>query len=232
MTILLSLFLALALTSVDLDVVTLPLSNDIKVALTPAGRSEMKREGTVTRIKIDIDRLAPPATLGPAFNTYVVWAISPEGIFDSLGELDVNGVKGQFSATTRLSQFGLLITAEPHYMVDHPSSAVAYRSQAPATDLRRKTVAVEVGAYDYSTLKPISAVGVHGSVTQARSAFQIAQLAGADRLASDDFRNAQVVLGALEELVNRGAPLDIVWPTANEAIRWSQRAATSARAKK
>src|SRR5437868_8911205 len=112
MTILLSLFLALALTSVDLDVVTLPLSNDIKVALTPAGRSEMKREGTVTRIKIDIDRLAPPATLGPAFNTYVVWAISPEGIFDSLGELDVNGVKGQFSATTRLSQFGLLITAE------------------------------------------------------------------------------------------------------------------------
>jgi hypothetical protein len=225
----LSLLLFLAVSNVDLDIVTLPLSNDIKVALTPGGRSEMKREGTVTRIKIDIDRVAPPSALGPVFNTYVVWAISPEGLFDNLGELDVNGNKGQFSATTRFGQFGVLITAEPHYMVDRPSAAVAYRGQTPKEEIRRKTVPVEVGAFDYSSLKPISGVGVHGSVTQARMAFQIAQAAGADRLASEDFRNAQVSLGALEELVNRAAPLDIVWPTANEAIRWSQRATETSR---
>lgn len=227
----LSLLLVLALGTVDLDIVTLPLSNDIKVALTPAGRSELKREGTVTRVKIEIDRLAAPSTLGPSLNTYVVWAISPEGILDNLGELDVNGTKGQFNATTRLGQFGILITGEPHYMVDRPSSAVAFRSQTPPGDIRRKTAPIEVGAYDYSALKPISNIGVHGSVTQARVAFQIAQAAGAGRSASEDFRNAQVALGALEELVNRSAPLDILWPTANEAIRWSQRAAASARQK-
>ncbi len=225
----LPLILVLALGTVDLDIVTVPLSNDIKVALTPAGRSEMKREGTVTRIKIEIDRLALASTLGAAYKTYVVWAISPEGILDNVGQLALNGNKGEFSATTRLGQFGILITAEPHYMVDRPSSAVIYRTQTPKDDPHRKTIPVEVGAFDYSTLKPISAVGVNWSVTQARTAFQIAQSAGAERLATNEFRNAQVAMGALEELVMRSAPPDILWPTADEAIRWSQRAVTAAR---
>lgn len=227
-----SLILVLALSAVNLDIVTLPLSNDVKVVLAPSGRAELKREGTVTRIKIEIERPAPPTTLGPALITYVVWAITPEGILDNLGELDVDGSKGQFNATTRFGEFGLLITAEPHYMVDRPSSAVAYRSQTPAPGLRRKTVPIEVGAYDYSTLKPISAVGVHGAVTQARLAFQIAQGTGAEQSASMDFRSAQVAMGALEQLIARATPIDILLPAANEAIRLSQRAAASARAKR
>ena len=141
-------------------------------------------------------------------------------------------MKGQFSATTRLGQFGILITAEPHYMVDRPSAAVAFRSQGSREDIRRKTVPVEVGAYDYSAITPSTALNVHGSVVQARTAFQIAQKSGAATLASEAFRNAQVAAGSMEELIMRGAPLDIVWPTANDAIRWSQRAATLAREKK
>src|SRR5262245_22949145 len=105
----LSLLLFLAASTVDLDVLTVPLSSEIKVVLTsntPMGaRSEIKREGTVTRIKIDIDRIAPPSTLGPALNTYVVWAISPEGVLDNLGEIEIKGMKGQFEATTRFTQF-------------------------------------------------------------------------------------------------------------------------------
>jgi Domain of unknown function (DUF4398) len=124
-----------------------------------------------------------------------------------------------------------LITAEPHYMVDQPSSAVAFRTQGPETDFRRKKVQVEVGAYDYSRIKP-AGTALHNFVIQARSAFEIAQAAGAERLAPADFRNAQVSLGAMEELVNRGVPLDILWPAANETIRWSQRAAATARAKR
>jgi hypothetical protein len=224
------LLLALAVTTVDLDVVSVPLSNDLKISLTLGARAELKREGTVTRIKIEIDRIAAPSSHGPAFNTYVVWAISPEGILDNLGELELKGTKGEFGATTRFTQFGVLITAEPHYMVDKPSSAVAYRSQSPGTDIRRKTVPIETGFYDYSQLKPVTGAA-HNFVIQARAAFQIAQAAGAERLATTDFRNAQAVIGSLEELVNRAAPLDILWPAANEAIRWSQRAAANARSR-
>ena len=229
----LSLFLALAVTTVDLDMVTVPLSKDIKVMLTsgtPMGaRTEIRREGTVTGIKIDIDHVAPPSTLGPTLNTYVVWAISPEGILDNLGELEIKGIKGQFTATTRFTEFGILITAEPHYLVDRPSSAIAYRSHALETDFRRKAVPIEVGAYDYSTLKAVSNTGAHSSVVQARIAFQIAQAANAASSAPAEFRAAQVALGAMEELVNRGTPLDILWPAANEAIRLSQQAAAAAR---
>lgn len=226
----LTLVLSLLVANVELDIVTLPLTNDIRVALAPSGRTEMRREGTVTRVRVDIDRIAAASSMGPALNTYVVWAVSPEGILDSLGELDVNGTKAQFSGTTRLGEFGLLITAEPHYMVDRPSSAVAYRSQV-LQDPRRKTASVAVGAYDYSMIKPISGAGVHGAVTQARTAFQIAQAAGAAQLAQEEFRNAQVAIGTLEELVTRAAPLDILWPTANQAIRWSERAAEVSRRK-
>ena len=227
----LGLFLILLLNTVDFDVLTVPLSSPLRITLMPSARGELRREGTVTKVKIDIDRVAPPSTLGPAFNTYVVWAVSPEGILDNLGELDIKGTKGEFSATTRLTQFALFVTAEPHYMVDQPSSAIAYRGQSVETDFRRKRVPIEVGAYDYSQLKPVPAAA-HNSVSQARAAFQIAEAAGAERFASGDFRNAQVAMGALEELVNRAAPLDILWPTANEALRLSQRAAVSARGKR
>jgi hypothetical protein len=226
------LFFLLAASTVDLDVVAVPLTNPVKVVLAPNARGELKREGTVTDVRIDIDRINPPSTLGPAFNTYLVWAITPEGILDSLGEVEVKGVKGQFVGTTRFTQFGVLITAEPHYLVDRPSSAVVFRSQNTGTDIRKKTVPVDVGVYDYSQLKPRTAAGVQNSVAQARIAFQIAQAAGADRLAPTEFRNAQVALGALEELVTRATPFDILWPTANEAIGWSQRAVTAARAKR
>lgn len=229
--IVLSFALFLLLGNVDLDVVTMPPANDLKVALAPSGRVELKHEGTVIHVRVDIDRVGAPPGASPAMNTYVVWAVSPEGFFDNLGELDLNGGKGQFSGTTRLTEFGLLITAEPHYMVDRPSATVVFRSQN-SQDPRRKTMSIPIGTYDYSMLKPISGVGVHGSVTQARTAYQIAQDLQADQLAPQEFRSAQVAMGSLQELLMRGAPLDIIWPTANEAIRWSEKAAEVARQKK
>src|ERR1051325_8679052 len=226
------LLLLLAVSAVDIDILTVPLTNDIKVALVPAGRAELRREGSISEVKIDIDRIASPRSLGP-YNTYIVWAVSPDGIFDNLGELETTGNKGQFNATTRFGQFGVLITAEPHYMVDRPSAAVAYRSQIPKTELRRKTISIEVGPYDYSSLATVAAnAPVQTWVAEARAAFQIAKSAGADRLAPEEFRNAQVAIGSMEELVTRAAPADILWPAANEAIGSSQRAATAARNKK
>jgi hypothetical protein len=228
----LGLLLALAASTINLDVVSVPLSNAVKISLTSGARGELKREGNVTRVKIDIERLAAPASHGPAINTYVVWVASPEGVLENLGELELKGAKGQFTGTTRFSQFALFISAEPHYMVDRPASAVPFRSESIETDFRRKMVPVEVGTYDYSQLKLTPKAVPHTSVAQARTAFQIAQAAGADRLAPAEFRSAQLTMASMEELVNRAASLDILWPTADEAIRLSQRAAVTARAKR
>jgi hypothetical protein len=225
------LLLVLAANTVDLDIVTLSLTNDMKLALSPSGRTELKRDGNVSQIKIEIDRIAAARTLGP-YNTYVLWAVSPEGVFDNLGELQTNGNKGQINATTRFGQFAFLVTAEPHFMVDRPSSAIAYRAETPKTEVRRKTVSIEVGSYDYSSLAATASAGVQGWVVQARAAFQIAKTVGADRLAPEEFRNAQVAIGSLEEMITRAVPADILWSAANEAMGWSQRAAAAARNKK
>jgi hypothetical protein len=225
------LALVLAPTTTDVDVISIPVSGDVRASLTLGARAEMRREGSVSRIRIDIDKIGAPSMFGPALHTFVVWVTSPEGLVENLGELDIRGARAQFLNGTRFTQFGLLITAEPHYMVDRPSSALVYRSQAPDTDFRKKTVQVELGAYNYAQIKP-GAPAVLGVVNQARTAFQIAQAAGADRLTPADFRNAQVALAAMDELVSRAAPIDIIWPSANEAIRWAQRAAVVARAKR
>lgn len=224
MTTLLLLFFALI---IELDTVNIPLNNDVKMTFAPAGKGEMRLEGSVTRVKVEVDQLRPPI---PPLNTYVVWAVSPEGIFENLGELQVDRNKGAFQGTTRLNQLGLLITAEPHYMVDRPNFAAAYRSQNTTGETRRTTIQVEVGQYDYSNLKP-APPGIHPSVVQARTAFQLAQDAGAERIAESEFRQARVALGSMEELIMRAAPLDTLWPAANEAIRSAQRAVTAARDK-
>jgi len=227
----LSLFLLLALTTVDVDIVNLPLDRAVDVNLMPMGKVDIRREGTLTRVKVEVDRLQAPSTLGPGLTTYLVWAVSPEGFLENLGELDINGNKGQLNATTRFGQLGLLITAEPHFMVDLPSSAVAYRSVGPRQEVRHMAVPVEVGTYDYSKLKPVAPGAIHVSVAQARIAVQIAENAGADRLAATELRRARVALASMEELLNRAVPLELIWPAAGEAIRWSQRAVTLARTK-
>jgi hypothetical protein len=218
------LLLLFALT-VDLDTVSLPLNSDAKITFAPAGKGELKREGTVTFVKVDVDQLRPPVA---PMNTYVVWAVSPEGVFENLGELQINRNKGSFEGTTRLSQLGLLITAEPHYMVDRPSSNAVWRSQNTAGETRRVTIPVEVGQYDYSSLKA-SPPALNTYVAQARSALQIAQSAGAERIAETEFRQARVALGSMEELITRAAPPDILLSAAHDAIRWAQKSVTAAR---
>lgn len=225
-----SLLLAPAKT-VDVVVVTVS-KGAVSVPLQPSGRAEFKRDATVTRIVVEVDKLPPLSTFGPAMNTYVVWVVSPEGYIENLGELSWDKDKGRLEATTRFDQVGVFITAEPHYMVDRPSSAIVYRSQAPKGDLRRQNVSVEVGTYDYSAVTPEAKTPAALTIlAEARVSLQIAKDAQAERLAENEFRRARAALDTTEQLASRASPYDIVAESANEAIRRSQRAVTIAREK-
>lgn len=225
----LALLLTLAITTADVVVATLPARGNVTVALSPAGKAELWREGTVTRAKVQVERLPAIGTFGAAANTYIVWSISREGFFENMGELDQ---KGRFEATTRFEQLGIIITAEPHYMVDRPSSALAFRTGNPRNaNIRRITVPVETGAYDYSKIQFPPKENVPGAVIQARYALQIAKSVDAGRWAEAELRQAQIVVDTVEEMLKRAAPFDIIWPAANEAIRRSQQAVIVAREK-
>jgi hypothetical protein len=171
-------------------------------------------------VNLEIEKVPLLDTFGPAANTYMVWSVSPEGFFESMGELDS---RGRLQATTRFEQFGMLVTAEPHYMVDRPSSLVAFRSGNPkSADIRRITVPVQVGEYEYSKIQFPPREAVPAIVLQARYALQIAKSFEAQRYAEPEVRQAQIAADTMEEMIRRSTPLEIVTPAANEAIRRSQ----------
>jgi hypothetical protein len=227
-------FLLLLAPPKTVDVVVVTLSRGgLTVPLQPSGRVDLRREPTLTRVSIEIDKLAPPASAAPAMNSYVVWAVSPEGYIENIGELAMDKDKGRLETTTRFDQVGLIITAEPHYMVDRPSNAAVFRTQNPKSEpVRRQPVSIELGAYDYSGLMPEpQGAPVPTIVAEARAAFKIAKNADAERIAENEFRRARAALDTMEQLVSRASPLDIVAESANETIRRSQRAVTIAREK-
>ncbi len=225
-----SLILFLVLGATEVTVISLPAKADLTVAMSPAGKADIKRDGTLSNVRVEIERLQPSTSAGANLFSYVVWAVSPEGVFENLGELSISGDKGRLEATTRFDQLAIVVTAEPHYMVDRPSSIVVYRNQAPRDiSLRRVNVQVEVGAYDYSSLEVSSEGAAQSLVRQARSAFQIALNAKADRWAESEFRSARIALDTMEEMLKRSTPMDIVYPMASEAVRRSQLAFNAAR---
>src|SRR5262249_30810634 len=94
--------------------------------LMPEARGEAKVESKQGVIKIDanMEKMEPATKYGPEYLTFVMWAITPEGRAENLGEVLLSGNKSKLNATTELQSFGLIITAEPYFAVTQPSDVV------------------------------------------------------------------------------------------------------------
>jgi hypothetical protein len=219
--------LLLVATYSELPIMQFPSKGKTTLSLGMKAKAEVERAGTVTRVSVEADGLQLPQTLAAGMNTYVVWAISPEGSFDNLGELALSDSEGRLQATTSFDRFGILITTEPHYMVDKPGSTVLLKN-----DVHRSVPSVptriEIGTYDYAGLPRIAQL-VPALVMEARASVAIAAAAGADKSAEVEFRQARVALDTMEELFKRDSHPDVVAAAAHEAIRRGQRAVTAAR---
>jgi len=214
--------LLLAVTPVELQVTQFPSNGRVSLLLGAKGKADVERSGTVTRVSIQLDAVQPPHVVLSGMNTYVVWVVSPEGSFENLGELDVDKSKASLEATTRFDRFAILITAEPHYMVDRPNFTVMFKNET-ARNVRSVPLIVRTGEYEYANLPP-KIFAVPALLMEARAAVAIAASAGADQLAESEFRQAKVALDTVEQLNLRAAPPDVVSAAANEAIRRAQRA--------
>jgi hypothetical protein len=89
------------------------------------GSAEVNSRLGHMEIKVGVKDLPAANSYGPLFLTYVLWAITPDGHADNLGEVVLNS-DGAFKAdvTTELQAFGLIVTAEPYFAVNQPSDAV------------------------------------------------------------------------------------------------------------
>src|SRR6185295_15672248 len=147
--------------------------------------------------------------LGDEFLTYVVWAITPEGRYENLGELMLDGEHARVQTATELQNFGLVVTAEPYFAVTQPSDVVVMEgvlkngTLGSIAPVEAKYELLSRGSY----IAKLPAAGrtwtrqnrdVPLDLLEARHALAIARSVGADRYAADTMRKAQIDMGNAE----------------------------------
>ncbi|MEW6732917.1 MAG: OmpA family protein [Acidobacteriota bacterium] len=197
----------------DTVAITYPQGKKVKISLIGTerfaknikGEALIERRKSVTLVHIDIGRLPPPSQLGPAFTTYVIWAITPEGQVDNLGEyrqrnnetLD-NWFGSEIDTATPHQTFSLIITAEPYYLVSSPSRLVVVANQnapnitsaanqisfAGDADFERVLVTPDAAAERKDSHYPIE-------LLQARRALDIARYYESENYAPNLYDNAR-----------------------------------------
>ena len=67
------------------------------------------------RAAVDVSyrKLEPALLFGGDIGAYVVWAVSPDGDAENIGEIGGTGTDGSNRLQTRKRDFALLVTAEP-----------------------------------------------------------------------------------------------------------------------
>jgi outer membrane protein OmpA-like peptidoglycan-associated protein len=177
-------------------------------ALMPDSRGEasVTPNTGASRISLKFDHLSNPATFGPEYQTFVLWAITPEGRAERLGEVQLrnpNDKSAELYATTDLQSFGMIVTAEPYFSVSQPSDAVVMenflRNDTTGTmeDIDAKYELLKRGQYTMNLgASRLSAITTDLSVPiqlrEARAAIAIAKAQGADHYAADTMQKAAI----------------------------------------
>ena len=170
----------------------------------------MKVESKQGVIKIDADmrKLDPATKFGLEYLTYVMWAITPEGRPENLGEVFVNGEDARLQASTELQAFGLIVTAEPYFAVTQPSDTVVMEGVVkPGPEGTTGTIApieakyelLEHGSYDAVLPAADRAIFKQKNdapldLKEARQAMAIARGVGASKYAAETIEKASVDL--------------------------------------
>jgi outer membrane protein OmpA-like peptidoglycan-associated protein len=183
--------------------------------LLPGGRGEAKVTSERGGITIDakFEGLTPANGFGHEYLTYVLWAISPDGRAQNLGEVLPAGTKNNIRVTTALQSFGLIVTAEPYFSVSEPGDVVVLQNviRPDKTDgvlekvnanfylLPRGTYAETEGAH--TVANPITR-NEHSPLElyEADNALRIAQNAGADKYAPEIMKQAELDLQNASDL--------------------------------
>jgi outer membrane protein OmpA-like peptidoglycan-associated protein len=177
--------------------------------LLPGAHGEAKVTSERGGITVDakFNGLTPANGFGPEYLTYVLWAISPDGRAQNLGEVLPEGTKNNIHVTTVLQSFGMIVTAEPYYSVSEPSDVVVAQNVIRADQTTGVLEKVNANYYllprgTYS--ETVGSKTVRNPITrnehsplelfEADNAVRIAQDTGADQYAPEIMAKAKLDL--------------------------------------
>lgn len=234
--------------------ITYPLDDTVKVQFRGTTRfPRMKGDATVkrttrsgTRIELSVEKMPRPFELGAGYATYVVWAISPTGQAQNLGEIKRSGtffIDSKITVTTALQTFAIIITAEPHFMVTRPSQQIMLENLQPvspdgkrigsqpsisyfgnSSDYFRDPRTPEIAETDYSKTP--------SAILQAKQAVALARFAGAERDAAAELSDAETLLQNSINAWQAGRDGDTIDIAARKSIEASLKAEALAQQRK
>lgn len=201
----------------------------------PRMKGEAKVERTKkngTEIRLSVSKMPRPFELGAGYATYVLWAISPNGQVDNLGEIKRRGFwefDSKIKVTTPLQTFALIITAEPHFLVSRPSQEIMLENLNPysrggRTIATTKSISYFGNSSDYfrdartPRIADVDYRRTPTAVLQAKQAVALARFAGAERDAKKELQEAEVLLKNAEGAWQAGRGEEAVDIAARKAI--------------
>ena len=174
------------------------------------GQLRVQNKQGVTYIEGEISKLEPATKFGGPFLTYVLWAITPEGSVNNLGEVLVNGSSARIKATTNQQSFGLILTAEPYFAITVPSEMVVVENTILPETLGKieavdaKYELLERGKYENGVFEALRIdPKVPLELYQARNAARIGEWLGIDKYATESWAKAQIELKNAEGYQSR-----------------------------
>src|SRR3984893_3297512 len=186
-------------------------------ALMPevTGKAKVDSKAGRLQVNVDLSRLGPASKLGPQYLTYVLWAITPEGRPQNLGEIVPNSDgKSSVEVNIALQAFGLIVTAEPYFSVTRPSNEMvaeniirqATKGFEEPIDARfemleggQYTVDMPAEQLPSMTAEPKTPL----TLLEARNAVALAKAAGAAQYAPDSLQKAEDYLTRAEDYLRR-----------------------------
>ena len=174
------------------------------------GEARVDSRTGATKVDVSFDKLPIAQTLGNEYLTYVLWAITPEGRAENMGEVYLDGDRAKLLATTELQAFGMIVTAEPYYAVTQPSDMIVMENvqiskESGSTSgtigpIETKFELLQKGVYN--TLLPVADRNLTKNdrsdspldLKEARFAMAIATALGARYYASDTMKKADTEL--------------------------------------
>ncbi len=210
----------------------------VGTALSPRARGKVEvetREDKPTKIEGELKGLQSPAQFGPEYLTYVLWAVTPEGQSKNLGELRLDGDHADIESSVDFQSFGIVVTAEPYFAVMLPSDAIVAENvlrpetKGKVTVVRSAYELMPHGSYAAATTAEGSS-GPVGSpkdpldLRQARNALHIAQLALADRYASEIYTKAREQLNTAETSYSKDLDKKAITAQARTAVQTAEEA--------
>jgi outer membrane protein OmpA-like peptidoglycan-associated protein len=207
------------------------------------GEARIKRtRRNGTEIELSVSKMPRPFELGAGYATYVLWAVSPDGQIDNLGEIKRRGFfefDSKISVTTPLQTFALIISAEPHFLVRRPSRAIMLEnltalSESGRTLATAKSVNYFGNTSDYFSdartpeIAEVDYSKTPSTLLQAKQAVALARYAGAQRDAVEELQAAEALMQNAENAWKAGRPEESVDLTARQAISAAVKAESTA----